>query len=338
MAVCGMFVTIFGVVIVSLEGTGKNKTTKKQRTYTCNNGNTAGMEKVEDEDEDSDGASDHGESCNIELTIQGQGMSSSEQHPVDFNNGNDQDNDTIETQTKSNPSVASYFASDLSRGYLLAVLNVGLDCMGSILTKMHGDDFNTWEINLIRFGSASVVMGLFASCGKLFYNCNRDRNGNFNRNCNTRSVGNDDKNDDGRMTLVMSGTMVDREEKEDRVGGVVVGAESSRQDRVEDRDTDSAKHEIENTDDFWFNMPFSTMTRQCWMQVTTGVMFVTFLCPVLSIYALFTMDVALCLTLTSLGPLYSLPLVYVMKGEKVTLWGIGGTVVACIGVVMLTAL
>lgn len=43
-------------------------------------------------------------------------------------------------------------------GYFWATLNVVLDCYGSVLTKQYGAAFTTWEIGLIRFGSASGIM------------------------------------------------------------------------------------------------------------------------------------------------------------------------------------
>ena len=296
-----MLVTIVGVVIVSLEGTAKaSNSTPKSGT------NEEDMDLDLDTDihqasssTDSDNVCDH----HIEL-IQDHVLPSSEEYTAAIKKDSSE-------QLVSAPASAvhvSYFESDLSRGYMLAVLNVGLDCMGSVLTKMYGDDFNTWEINLIRFGSASIVMGMMASAGRLFY-----------------MYGNSDQ--EGRMALPSS-------------GGVVEGGESERRTAMEIMDFDLVTKTESKTkpDSLWFNMPLITMTRHRWMQVTTGVLFVTFLCPVLSIYALFTMDVALCLTLTSLGPLYSLPLVHVMKGEHVTLRGVGGTLLSCIGVVVLTVL
>jgi len=50
----------------------------------------------------------------------------------------------------------------MTRGYILAFINVLFDVYGSVLTKQHGKQFNTWEINLIRFGFASAVMMLVA--------------------------------------------------------------------------------------------------------------------------------------------------------------------------------
>jgi drug/metabolite transporter (DMT)-like permease len=43
-------------------------------------------------------------------------------------------------------------------GYALALINVVLDAIGSLLTKKFGVNFNTLEINYVRFGFAAVFM------------------------------------------------------------------------------------------------------------------------------------------------------------------------------------
>lgn len=48
------------------------------------------------------------------------------------------------------------------KGYIFAIGNVILDTYGSILTKQHGGGMSTWSINLIRFGSAGIIMGLIS--------------------------------------------------------------------------------------------------------------------------------------------------------------------------------
>lgn len=52
--------------------------------------------------------------------------------------------------------------SIMVRGYTLSVLNIFLDTFGSILTKQFGLGMTTWAINLIRFGSAGILMLLFS--------------------------------------------------------------------------------------------------------------------------------------------------------------------------------
>jgi hypothetical protein len=135
-----------------------------------------------------------------------------------------------------------------------------------------------------------------ASCGKLFYE--HSRKTEINDHAFQLSASED------ITSLPQQSTEITLEDKI----STAVGA-SSGYCEPEDRT---------NSNSFWFNMPFGTMTRETWIQVTLGVVFVTFLCPVLSIY--------------------SLPLVFFMKKEKVSIRGLVGTVVACVGVIMLTLL
>lgn len=89
----------------------------------------------------------------------------------------------------------------------------------------------------------------------------------------------------------------------------------------------------EHNNTLWYEFPRQgDMTTQQWFHVTLGVMFVTFICPALSNYALFQIPLALCLTLTSLGPVYSVPLVYFMNGERTGLQGLIGALLSVVGV------
>ena len=49
---------------------------------------------------------------------------------------------------------------EMSVGYVLAFLNVLFDVAGSAITKHYGVGLTTWDINLVRFGSAAVILGI----------------------------------------------------------------------------------------------------------------------------------------------------------------------------------
>eukprot|EP00657_Telonema_sp_P-1_P000087 TRINITY_DN10143_c0_g2_i1.p1 TRINITY_DN10143_c0_g2~~TRINITY_DN10143_c0_g2_i1.p1 ORF type:complete len:207 (-),score=28.59 TRINITY_DN10143_c0_g2_i1:430-1050(-) len=83
----------------------------------------------------------------------------------------------------------------------------------------------------------------------------------------------------------------------------------------------------------WFEMP--SLSWGCWIQVSVGVGLVTYICPALSTYALFKLDLAVTLTLTSTGPVFALPLTYLIKGEPVGGKAVIGSVAAIVGVVVL---
>jgi drug/metabolite transporter (DMT)-like permease len=78
-----------------------------------------------------------------------------------------------------------------------------------------------------------------------------------------------------------------------------------------------------------------TLTQKQWGQITLGAFLVTFCCPSLSIYAFFQLDLAVVMTLMALGPVYSVPVTWYAKNEKVTLKSVAGSILAFGGVIPL---
>jgi drug/metabolite transporter (DMT)-like permease len=83
----------------------------------------------------------------------------------------------------------------------------------------------------------------------------------------------------------------------------------------------------------WYAMP--SMPTVSWIHVCFGVMFVTFLHPLLVNYAMFQIPLALLLTLDSIGPLYSLPMGWLMQNERPTIKACFGAVLSVGGIVIL---
>jgi drug/metabolite transporter (DMT)-like permease len=278
LSVCGMILTCTGVLVVSLEETEEvsdhtsDKDTDNQEEQIMFNRHLTGA----------------GESEDIEgILLEGEDML---------------------TTLKDIFKPCAITNTQAITGYSLALLNVILDAYGSILTKQYGAIFSTWEINLIRFGFASVVMGAVSVMAISYYSI-------AHTNADSRTSGN--------FEMISSVSSDNGESDREKADSVPTRGENS-----------SSDSSLVKTPS-WYSMPFSRMTIKGWALVTLGVCFVTYICPSLANYALFQMNVALCLTLTSLGPLYSLPLVWLMKNEKVTSMGILGTFVAFVGVVML---
>mmetsp|Transcript_27212 Transcript_27212/g.40932 ORF Transcript_27212/g.40932 Transcript_27212/m.40932 type:complete len:354 (-) Transcript_27212:1247-2308(-) len=90
-------------------------------------------------------------------------------------------------------------------------------------------------------------------------------------------------------------------------------------------------HESENP---WYLLP--QMNIQAWSRICLGVLFVTFICPALSNYALFQITLALALTLGSITPLYALILEWPFHGKQPTLCATMGVMFAIVGVVVLS--
>lgn len=53
-------------------------------------------------------------------------------------------------------------AGGMAWGYVAAALNVAFDTWGTVLTKQHGVELNTWEINFVRFGFAAAALAMGA--------------------------------------------------------------------------------------------------------------------------------------------------------------------------------
>ena len=76
------------------------------------------------------------------------------------------------------------------------------------------------------------------------------------------------------------------------------------------------------------------MARRDWLRVALGVVFVTFLTPLITVWTMFVLPLAVAVTLWSLTPLWALP-VSVYFGQKVSGRAGAGALLATGGVVML---
>ena len=97
----------------------------------------------------------------------------------------------------------------------------------------------------------------------------------------------------------------------------------------------SSESEVENERKrSWYLLP--SMDSRAWSKICLGVLFVTFICPALSNYALFQITLALALTLGSITPLYALILEWPFHGKKPNIWAILGVLLAVGGVIILS--
>lgn len=104
----GIFLTMIGVFIVSIETSNRLKTTES-----------------EEEDDQHD--------------------------ETKYNDGDDKGDD------RGNQK-------HLRMGFICAVANVIFDVFGSFLTRLFGDEMNTFGINSVRFGSAAIMLNLGIVC------------------------------------------------------------------------------------------------------------------------------------------------------------------------------
>ena len=108
----------------------------------------------------------------------------------------------------------------------------------------------------------------------------------------------------------------------------------SKTDATNDKDDDHDNNTAVETPRLrWFELP--TLSKIGWVQITTGVGLVTFLCPALSNFALFQIALGLAVSLGSITPLYALFLDWPFKGKRPTVRGCIGVMLAILGVVIL---
>lgn len=91
----------------------------------------------------------------------------------------------------------------------------------------------------------------------------------------------------------------------------------------------------DNQETPWYTLP-THMARSAWLFTVIGVALVTFITPALSNYALFQVALALALTLGSVGPIYALPLSWLLQNDKPTIRASIGATLAVGGVILLS--
>lgn len=103
----------------------------------------------------------------------------------------------------------------------------------------------------------------------------------------------------------------------------------------EKKDCESNTQSTKDAENQWYKLP--NLSKRNWAKISFGVLFVTYICPLLSNYALFEIPLGLALTLGSITPLYGMILEWMIHGEekKPTLYSILGALLAIGGVVIL---
>jgi drug/metabolite transporter (DMT)-like permease len=305
----GMFVAVFGVLIVTLE----KERIQHDNTITFSAGDAKTKENQDLADDSPTDATanraveDGGDVTKNDgsLSLQAQKLSVSSV-PT---NGN-QESVTLE---KTSTTVTTMYSSDVCLGYFYAVSNALFDTFGTFLTKKYGVGMTIWEINLIRFGFAAICMVAFSGTLWIVYS----------------------------FTDTRSPTSPSTPpEMDDVVKSEQLTSTHSNDSIIVDKETASfcclqIPERSSNISTPWYLLP-SRLTAKDWLLVSLGVVFVTFLCPALSTYGLFLIPLGLALTLGSTGPLYALPLTFWMQKKKPTVAGVAGAALAFLGIVLLS--
>lgn len=101
----------------------------------------------------------------------------------------------------------------------------------------------------------------------------------------------------------------------------------------DDPDSEEAGAEAGAEAGVWARLP--SLPTKDWGWVVLGVLLTTFLCPALGNFALFLISLPAWATLGALGPMYALPLGWLLQGEPVTKWAVLGAALAVAGVIPL---
>ena len=303
-AFVGMALTVGGVVWVSLEregGDGSDDDDDDDDKGDCKND-----DKSEDRFEDNDDAKE--------------GQQNTDEAKVT----------EVATETKRKRVVT---AKDRRKGYALSVANVVLDTYGSLLTKQYGKGMSTWNISLIRFGFASAFCITLSSIlnlrDALKYFGSKETKDNVKVSKNRARNGNASSLRGSIVELFNYRLGKDMAAHTPNIEELHKNKSMRKEqdiDEVTSRSTDNVRP--------WYSLP--KMGRKSYAIISLGVAFTTFATPALSNYALFQIALALALTLGSMGPVYMLPLSWLIQGDRPTFRACLGAVLAVAGVAILS--
>lgn len=211
-------------------------------------------------------------------------------------------------------------------GYALAVVNVVFDVLGSVLTKRYGGGLGPWAIGLLRFGFAACAMwvmvagrALLALLGRLL--CREGDRPVRPAHGMTELMPAVPEVED----TLAEGAPAAPELKETAGDGAATGAVAEAAPASSPKSAGGS--ELASRAPL---MP--ALSARAWALVSCGVVLVTYLSVALGNVALFALPLSLCLTLSSLGPVYAIPLSYLIKREVVSWRAALGSMLAVIGV------
>ena len=321
-AFVGMALTIGGVVVISLE---------RQKPKEDKGGEGKEAEDVKGDSSENDDEENNDRSSRSSDKFEDDAIPDKEEEVtagVASDEGNDDNMDPDsgdanvpehkpEDRGRKKCKKQSVAPKDRRKGYIMAVANVLLDTYGALLTKQYGVGMSTWNINLIRFGFASACCLALSSILHI-----RDLISGY-KSARTPS----DNNISERKSLRGSVLQL----LNYRLGKDIKADRSVENSEIILPTGDIAEPAGKRP---WYSLP--RMKRKSWIKISLGVLFVTFAHPALSNYALFQIALALALTLGSIGPVYMVPLAYVLQRERPTLRSCLGAILAVAGVAILS--
>ena len=204
------------------------------------------------------------------------------------------------------PAVAAAAKRRVRRGYALAVLNMLMDTSGSLLTRQHGVGLTPFDINAVRFGSAGLSLAAAALAARLLA---RTKSAPPPGWAALPAYGTDSTDGGGSMGTAAWGKVC---------AGIVFCT---------------------------VRLPLAAAPPQALLYIplplrllhgrTDGAPCPQCLCPTLNNFALFRLPLATAVTLGATGPLFALPITWLVRGESVSSRAVTGAATAVAGVAML---
>ncbi|KAG8459788.1 hypothetical protein KFE25_014351 [Diacronema lutheri] len=231
-----------------------------------------------------------------------------------------------------------------AHGYALAITNVLFDVVGAVLTKRVAGALGPFEIGLVRFGFAALVMAAVALSMAMRRALRPRRTAIIRGLSEAADVRPADGPPSGCGGLPRADAQPPARGAEQHVetvlplpelasegaGGEDAGGERARAKRVDAGLLDAGEAAPIAR---WHELPRG-MPAHAWLLVGVGVLLVTFLAVALGNVALFRLPLGLFLTLQSLGPIYALPIALCIKGEVASARAWAGSCAAVVGVAL----
>jgi hypothetical protein len=204
--------------------------------------------------------------------------------------------------------------------------------------------FNTFEINLVRFGAASACLLWAMGLAHILDAATRENSSPASTATAWAGAFTSLGDGSGVEFTVLSTSAEDADEEQQQ-------QHQQQQQQQQQHHLDVLSEDSDGTEDDdyrvgggvafkrhperkWFQMP--DMEAKNWALVACGVVFVTYIANSLSNFALLETEMSVCLTLTSTGPIISLPVGYFLRNEAITIKAIAGSILSVAGIAVLT--
>lgn len=252
-----------------------------------------------------------------------------------------------------------------SIGYILAFISILLDAYSLVLLKQFGRSYSVWQINVVRFGSASaILMAILMSKAILPIVQKYSATTSKIISLRTHQADSMASHNTDSMNIVAFSKLSDNSSHPIDIVLNPISQESVRETyhnshiykstpisldstvHSEQPNPSSLNQELIDFSDAEISQQvrkyvssmkkeISTMTRQDYIEVSLNVLVSTFLGSSLMVYALLHLNIGFCITLLSYGPLALIPTVYYRRIDSFDIKIVMGIFLTLFGSIML---